>query len=375
MAAVKKRKRKGKKKISDKTLLTRYQDPSRPGSLGGATRFAKANAISVKRAREILQRDLGYTLHKPRRRRFPTLPVVVFGMDEQWTADLIEVINIAKYNRGYRYLLTVVDVFSKYAWVEPVKSKTGKAVTEAMTKILKRSGGRRPINLQTDDGKEFYNKTFQALMKQKGIHHFSTSGDTKASVVERFNRTLKQRLYRYFTVKNTLNFVPVLQDLVQGYNRSYHRSIRMAPSQVSLANSVDVWETLYGKKGKIKKPSLKVKDRVRLNKKFRQFKKGYLPGWTEEVFVVKSVRLGKVPTYKVEEWDGTPVKGTFYEQDLQKVTMDDDALFRIEKIVKRKGNKVLVRWKGWPDKYDTWLEKADVLATTTTTKTKTKKKS
>ena len=96
-----------------------------------------------------------------------------------------------KYNRGYRYLLTVVDVFSKHAWVQPVKNKTGKAVTEAMAKILK--GGRKPINLQTDDGKEFYNKTFQALMKQKGIHHFSTSGDTKASVVERFNRTLKER--------------------------------------------------------------------------------------------------------------------------------------------------------------------------------------
>ena len=148
---------------------------------------------------------------------------------------MIEVINIAKYNRGYRYLLTVVDVFSKHAWLQPVKNKTGQAVTAAFEKILKE--GRKPINLQTDDGKEFYNKTFQALMKRKGIHHFSTSGDTKASVVERFNRTLKQRLYQYFTVKNTLNFVPVLQDLVQGYNRSYHHSIKRAPNEVTETNS------------------------------------------------------------------------------------------------------------------------------------------
>ena len=91
------------------------------------------------------------------------------------------------------------------------------------------------------------------------------------------------------------------------------------------------------------------------------FKKGYLPGWTEEVFVVKHVQKGKVPTYKVNEWDGTSIKGTFYEQDLQKVTVEDDDLFRIDKIVKRKGDKVLVRWKGWPDKYDTWLNKKDVL--------------
>ena len=190
MGALKRKKSSKKKKtLSTGALVARYQDPLKPGSLGDLTRFAKANGITVQRAREVLQRDLGYTLHKPRRRRFPTLPVMVFGMDEQWTADLIEVIIIAKYNRGYRYLLTVVDVFSKYAWVEPVKNKTGKVVTYAMAKILKRSEGRKPTNLQTDDRKEFYNKTFQTLMTQHGIH--STSGDTKASVVERFNRTLK----------------------------------------------------------------------------------------------------------------------------------------------------------------------------------------
>ena len=98
------KKKSQRKKLSTGTLLGRYRDPSRPGSQGGLTRFAKANKISVRRAREVLQRDLGYTLHKPRRRRFPTVPVVVFGIDEQWTADLIEVINIARYNRGYRYL-------------------------------------------------------------------------------------------------------------------------------------------------------------------------------------------------------------------------------------------------------------------------------
>ena len=277
-------------------------------------------------------------------------------MDEQWTGDLIEVMNISKYNRGFKYLLTVVDVFSKHAWVQPIKNKTGQAVTEAFEKILKK--GRQPIQLQTDDGKEFYNKTFQTLLNKYKIHHFSTSGDTKASVVERFNRTLKQRIYRYFTTNNTLNFVPVLQALVKGYNRSYHRSIKMAPNQVTEANSLQVYENLYGKRDeKFKKPTLKVGDWVRLNKKFRTFKKSYLPGWTKEVFVVREARKGQVPTYKLEEWSGTPLAGTFYRQDVQKVNVTDDDLFRIEKIVKRKGNKVLVQWKGWPDKYNSWIEK------------------
>ena len=95
--------------------------------------------------------------------------------------------------------------------------------------------------------------------------------------------------------------------------------------------------------------------KVPLNKKHRPFKKEYLPGWTEEVFLVTKVRRLPIPSYKVSEWDGTPIKGTFYEQDLQKVQADDDSLFRVEKILKRKKGQVLVRWKGWPSKYDSWI--------------------
>ena len=207
-----------KKKKTDQFLLKQYHDPEQ--GYGGVTRFAKSQGITLKRARKLLEQDLGYTLHKPRRRNFPTLPVKVFTIDEQWVADLIEVITISKQNKGYKYLLTVVDVFSKHVWVEPLKNKTGQAVADAFEKILKQ--GRIPIQLQTGDGKEFNNKTFQTLMSRYKIHHFSTSGDTKASVVERSNRTLKQRLYRYFTTNNTLKFVSVLPSLVKGYNRSYH---------------------------------------------------------------------------------------------------------------------------------------------------------
>ena len=102
-------------------------------------------------------------------------------------------------------------------------------------------------------------------------------------------------------------------------------------------------------------PKCRVGDRVRLNKKHRPFKKGYLPGWTEEVFVVTHVRRHPVVTYRLSEWDGTPIKGTFYEPDVQKVQVSDDSLFRGEKGLKRKGRQVLVRWTGWPAKYDSWI--------------------
>ena len=141
----------------------------------------------------------------------------------------------------------------------------------------------------------------------------------------------------------------------------------MAPKDVNETNAREVWETLYRKKKKQNKrefrDALKAGDRVRLNKKHCPFKKGYLPGWTEEVFLVTKVRCdGNVVTYQISEWDDTPIKGTFYEQDLQKVTVADDDLFRIDSVVKRHKDKLLVRWKGWPTKYDSWIDKKDLIS-------------
>ena len=364
----KKKKRKTLKKrlsrVTDGELKRRYRDPTKPGSLGGAARFAKAQGITVQRAKRILQHELGYTLHKPTRRRFPTSRVLVFGPDEQWAADLVDVQKLKRDNKGTNYLLTVVDVFSKYAWVLPIKRKTGPLMAQALANLFKTSK-RWPQKLQTDDGKEFYNKHVTKVLKEHGTHHFSTAGDTKASVVERFNRTFKQRLYRYMTTYNTVKYLTVLPKLVSGYNASFHRSIGMAPRDVNQSNVEEVWNTLYDdkKKKKKKKSDLKVGDRVRLNKKHRPFKKAYLPGWTEEVFIITRVDLdGNVPTYRISEWDDTPIKGTFYAQDLQKVIVTDDDLFRIDSVVRRKKDKVLVRWKGWPSKYNSWIDKKDLIS-------------
>ena len=350
-------------RVTDGQLVRRYRDPKQSGSLGGVTRFAEAQGISLSRAKRVLAHELGYTLHKPTRRRFPTLKVVVFGPDEQWAADLVDVQKLKKFNRGVNYLLTVVDVFSKTAWVMPMKQKTGLQTAKALEKLF-RTSKRRPQNLQTDDGKEFYNKHVAKVLKDRNVRHFSTAGDTKASVVERFNRTFKQRLYRYMTTYNTPSYLSALPSLVKGYNASFHRSIGMATEAVNLDNAKEVWERLYDSKKKTtkKRPLLKVGDKVRLNEKHRPFKKGYLPGWTEEVFVVtKARRDGNVIVYKISEWDDTPIKGTFYEEDLQKVTTADDDLFRIDSVVKQRKDSVLVRWKGWPAKYDSWINKKDLV--------------
>ena len=258
-------------------------------------------------------------------------------------------------NRGVRYLLTVIDVLSKYAWVRPIKRKTGAELLKAFESIV--AEGRRPQTLQTDKGKEFYNTTYQRWWKKEGIRHFSSLGDAKASIVERFNRTLKSRLYRYFTAANTTQYLDILPSLVQRYNEDVHRSIGMAPKDMTVKNKAEVWQRLYGQVTKTRRRGrLKAGDKVRLSERVKTFKKGYLPQWTEEVFRIQRVIQGPVLMYKAEEFDGTPVKGTFYAEDLQKVTLDDDMLWRVEKVLKRRRGQMLVRWKGWPAKYDSWIK-------------------
>ena len=361
MRSQKKKKTNKKKKPPPPTWGQQYKDPGGPGSLGGLHRFARNHRQRVQRLGPHLEKELAYTLHKPVRRRFPTLRVQVWGMDHQWVADLVEVQRLARHNGGTRYLLTVLDVLSKYTWVEPLKDKTGRSLAQAWECLLKRAHPRRPRQLQTDQGKEFYNRPFQQVLKKHAIHHFSTYGDTKASVIERFNRTLKKRLYRYLTAANTLKFVDVLPQVVQGYNASWHRSIGRAPQDVTPHNELEVWHRLYSSPSSpLPSPKLKAGDRVCLSKEARPFCKGYLPGWTEEVFVVRRVVPGSVPTYKVEEFDGTLVQGTFYEPELQRVTVDDDTLWRIEKVLKRRGDQWYVQWKGWPRKYDSWIRRQDL---------------
>ena len=106
------------------------------------------------------------------------------------------------------------------------------------------------------------------------------------------------------------------------------------------------------------RPNLKKGDSVRLNKRHRPFKKGYLPGWTEEVFILRRVVRGPAVTYKLDEWDGTALDGSFYEEDVQKVTVPDEALFRVEMIMQRRGSSVNVRWLGWPSKYHSWIPRS-----------------
>ena len=154
-------------------------------------------------------------------------------MDDIWAADLVEMNTLSKFNKGYKYLLTVIDVFSKYGWIVPIKNKTGVNVASALKLIFEKGGRRKPTRLWTDKGNEFYNKTVKNLLEKNNITLYSTENEEKSSVVERWNRTMKRNMWKYFTANNTHVYIDILPKLVEKYNSTYHRSIKTTPRNTS----------------------------------------------------------------------------------------------------------------------------------------------
>ena len=288
---------------------------------------------------------------------------MVGGIDHQWQADLADVQALKKHNQGYRFLLACIDVLSKYAWVVPLKDKSATTMVSAFRDIFSES--RKPFYLQTDLGKEFVNAQVQRLLKDKGVHFFTTHNqETKAQIVERFLRTFKGRMWKYFTHANTYTYTDVLDQLVNSYNHSYHRSIGMAPAQVTPENSEDVWQKLYyGElRGKIVPPKFALGDLVRISKTRRVFRKGYEGNWSLELFRVIEVKRTQPPTYRINDLNGEVIEGTFYHEELQHVgeLSDTYAIDRVLKERHRRGKKpeVLVRWLGYPS--STWIPKSEL---------------
>ena len=246
----------------------------------------------------------------------------------------------SKFNRGVKYLLAVIDIFSKYGWLVPLKSKTGKAVANALTEIF---AERKPTKMWVDKGKEFYNKDVQGL-----IELYSTENEEKSCVVERWNRTMKEKMWKYFTANSTRVYIDVLDKLVQQHNSTKHASIKMTPTEASKKkNENSVWRNLYGSMTQTRaQPKFSVGDRVRITKKKKTFEKGYTSRWTEEVFTVSQIQHTTPVTYKITDYNGEEIQGTFYEQELQKTNQE---VYRIEKVIK-KG-----KWKGYPESFNSWV--------------------
>ena len=350
-----------------------YYDPKEPASFGGVNplvRAAREKRISKHNVVDWLKTQDTYTLHKPIRKRFTRNPYIVFKPYELWQADLNDMRGLSKYNDGYNYLLSVIDVFSKRLYVRALKKKEGAEVADAFDNIFKEATT-APRCLQTDKGTEFTGSKTKSLFKKYKVKYVTTQNpDVKASVVERVNRTLKTRMWRYLTYKNTYRYIDVLDNLVYAYNHSVHRSLgnRLRPVDVDANDKQIVSSVLKHMCKKIPKrvkPKLKVGDTVRIAKEKGTFAKGYESNWSKEVFVIHRVNtLMPLPLYTLVDLNGEELKGHFYEHEVQKVTIQRDHLFKIDKILDTKGRgrskRYFVKWEGYGDDFNSWVQAQDL---------------
>lgn len=303
------------------------------------------------------KKDIVNELHKAARRNFPRRCTIIKGIDDLWQADLMDFQKYSHFNKGFKYILIVIDTLSKYVWVNPLKSKEKQCVTHALQKILTNSL-RIPKYLQTDQGKEFYNDTFKKLLVKYNIVHYSTYSVKKASIVERVIRTLKQNLYKLFSLHGHYQWLGQnLDSVVKNYNNTTHRITKFKPIEVNKENQMVVKSNIIKtQKPKIvRKPKFQLGDHVRISKYKGDFYKGYTPNWSTEIFDIVKVNNTHPPTYHLEDKHKQRILGSFYEYELQRTNFPD--LYLIEKVLKRKGRKLFVKWLGLSDEENSWVDK------------------
>ena len=351
-----------------------YYNPSKPASFSGPDKlyqFVKKDGkymISKYRIRKWLQREEAYSLQREARKPLKRSRIVVAGIDDQWSADLMDMVKFVESNQGVRFILVVIDVFSKHLWLQPLKDKKGPSIVEAFRTIFNK--GRKPKRIRTDKGQEFRAKVVQSLFKSKSIRHMFAESDVKASVSERVIKTIKSKIYRYFTHKQSYEYVNELQSFAEGYNKTVHRTIDMSPIDVRRDNEEEARLATYLSRQKTERPintlifKFKVGDYVRISHTRNIFTRAYDESWTGEIFKVSQrfVRDG-VPLYRLTDYNGTEeIKGSFYTSELSKTQPPET--FKVEKILKTRGKgndkQYYVKFLHYPKQFNQWILANDI---------------
>ena len=303
---------------------------------------------------------LSNELHKPRKINFTRRKVISNHIDHIWGIDLITMIKYSKQNKNYKYILTVIDFFSKYSWCYPLKTKKSEEIINSLKDIFKKSK-RKPSMIQSDQGTEFTNNQTQIFFKNNNINWYHTfNRDIKCSICERYNRTILNKIYKNFTLNNNTIWINDLNKLTNEYNNSYHRSIKMKPIDASKkSNENIVRNNLYNFKYVNKKPKFSIGDKVRVSLLKNTFEKSYTSNWSQEIFIIYDIKSSNVHYYFLKDLNGEKIDGSFYKQELLKTKQND--LYIIEKIIKKVGNKYLVKWKNYSDKFNSYVNQNDIV--------------
>ena len=351
------------------SFLKEYVSPGSPiafASPGWIYHYYEKN-IPYSRIRRWLKGIDAYSLHKQPKLPKPRNPTYAYFKRYQFQIDLIELGHLSEANDGVKYLLCAIDIFTRFAFVEPLKNKTAPSFMAGFKSIMERAGT-FPRRILADKGGEIKNKIFRDYCRQNGILLIHSENLTHAPFVERFNRTLKNIMFKYMTHYETDRYIDVLPLLVQSYNHRRHRMIGMTPAQAEKPGQTGIirrkQEQRYAKVKRVK-PKFSVGQAVRISKFKDHFDRGYTPQFQEEIYKIKSISVKlPIPTYELQTLDeDETLIGNFYANELTPVDVPET--FVIEKILKRKKDKksgkkiVLVKWRGYRN--PSWIPEEDVV--------------
>lgn len=298
-----------------------YSDPKFPGSFSGVQRFYQDvktvnPSVTKKQVSEFLNTKPSYYLHKTTQKPRKYRKTLVFGIRELWQIDLLDLQKFSRQNKGYRYICVIIDCFSKYIWLKPIKKKTGVSIVKVLALLLMTE---RPKLIQADQGTEFFNKNVAKMLQAFGPKLYHTFSDKKASIVERVQRTLRMRMGRMFTENGNKNWIDHIDAIADAYNNSVHRSIKMKPADVTKEHTETIMKRLFPPIPR-KRAKFKVLDKVRIKRKKEFMEKEYTPKWSEEIYSIKEVQETNPFTYKLVDSSDTDIKGSFYTEELQYVS-------------------------------------------------------
>ena len=299
-----------------------YLDTSFPGSYSGADKFfrevkkqyPKSN-VTKKKVQQTLRKLEAYSIHKKNIRPKRFRKTWTHAPKDLWQIDLLDLQKFEAENQHFRYLCVVIDCFSRFVWVKPLKNKTSKSIVKSLALLIMTH---RPVRIMSDRGSEFMNADVNKMLEAFGPKLYFAYSENKASLVERVQRTLRQKIGRIFTKNDNNNWIDHIEDVVHTYNNSYHSSIKMPPAEVTEKDYVRIRLRLYpGRKNE--PPAFRVGQRVRIISYRKAFSKEFEGRWTKEIFRIKAIQDTRPTTYLLEDLDKDPILGTWYQSELQNV--------------------------------------------------------
>ena len=262
---------------------------------------------NLKNTTKLSSSILADELHKPIINKFDKRKVCSQFKDNIWGVDLADMQSLSRKNKGIKYLLCAMDLYSKYAFVIPLKDKKGISIVNAFNKIIKQSN-RKPTKIWVDQGGEFYNNVFKKWLSDNDIIIYSTYNEGKSVVAERFIRTLKNKLYKHMTAAGKNVYYDVLDYVVSKYNNTKHSTIK---------NNKRVYIDEHNEKDS----RFKLGDRVRISKFKNLFAEGYTPNWSKEIFIVDKINDTVPYTYNIKDLNDEEIIGSFYDRELRKTKL------------------------------------------------------